>query len=155
MKSIAQIAKLQYSDCKSFIQTEHQYFSSIMCINNSKETNLEGFQAMDHIGEEEPPGRSILTFSSPFLFRMLTTPFIIPSARYCPSFVHLWSKQTLVEISVHHKQTAALLQKDAALDTTHPQHVILLLTLCLFTDFCSGDHRPKKWCKMLSSPGCS
>lgn len=54
-------------------------------------TNLEGFQAMDHIGDEEPPGRSILTFSSPFLFLMLTTPFIMPRARYWPSFVHLQS----------------------------------------------------------------
>lgn len=25
---------------------------------------------------------------------------------------------------------------------SYPQHVILLLTLCLFTDFCSGDHKP-------------
>lgn len=46
---------------------------------------------MDQIGEEEPPGRSILTFSSPFLLRMLTTPFIMPRARYWPSFVHLQS----------------------------------------------------------------
>lgn len=52
-----------------------------------KETYFEGFQAMDQIGEA--PGRSILTFSSPFLLRMLTTPFIMPRARYCPSFVHL------------------------------------------------------------------
>ena len=51
---------------------------------------MEGFQAMDQIGEEEPPGCSILTFSSPFLFLMLTTPFIMPRARYWPSFVHLW-----------------------------------------------------------------
>lgn len=54
--------------------------------NNGK-TYLEGFQAMDQIGEA--PGRSILTFSSPFLLRMLTTPFIMPRARYCPSLVHL------------------------------------------------------------------
>lgn len=55
--------------------------------NNGKKTYLEGFQAMDQIGEA--PGRSILTFSSPFLLRMLTTPFIMPRARYCPSLVHL------------------------------------------------------------------
>lgn len=30
------------------------------------------------------------------------------------------------------------------LDFTYPQHVILLLTLCLLTDFWSGDHRPNK-----------
>lgn len=60
-----------------------------------RKTNLEGFQAMDQIGEDEPPGRSILTLSSPFLFRMLTTPFIIPRARYWPSFVHLQSNETL------------------------------------------------------------
>ncbi|KAK7826347.1 hypothetical protein U0070_021361 [Myodes glareolus] len=41
---------------------------------------LEGFQQMDHIGEKEPPGRSIFTFSSPFLFRMLMTPLDIPRA---------------------------------------------------------------------------
>lgn len=50
---------------------------------------LEGFQQIDHIGEEEPPGRSILTFSSPFLFLMLTMPLNIPKARYWPSFVQL------------------------------------------------------------------
>lgn len=96
---------------------------------------------MDQIGEEEPPGRSILTFSSPFLFRMLTTPFIIPRARYCPSFVHLQANH-----AQQHKCTnenVLLLHKSAAPDFTYPQHVILLLTLCLFTDFCSGDHRPK------------
>ena len=45
---------------------------------------------MDQIGEREPPGRSIFTFSSPFLLRMLTTPLNIPRARYCPSFVQLF-----------------------------------------------------------------
>lgn len=53
------------------------------------ETHLDGFQAMDQTGAAELPERSILTFSSPFLLRMLTTPFIIPRARYCPSLVHL------------------------------------------------------------------
>lgn len=60
-----------------------------------QKTNLDGFHAMDQIGEDEPPGRSILTLSSPFLFRMLTTPFIMPRARYWPSFVHLQSNETL------------------------------------------------------------
>lgn len=43
---------------------------------------LDGFQQMDHIGDREPPGLWILTFSSPFLFRMLMTPLNIPRARY-------------------------------------------------------------------------
>lgn len=50
---------------------------------------LDGFQQMDHIGDEEAPARSIFTFSSPFLFRMLMTPLDIPKARYWPSFVQL------------------------------------------------------------------
>jgi len=50
---------------------------------------LDGFQQIDHIGDEAPPVRSILTFSSPFLFLMLTTPLNIPKARYWPSFVQL------------------------------------------------------------------
>lgn len=66
------------------------YFVRIWQVLWIARTHFEGFQAMDQIGEEEPPGRSILTFSSPFLLQMLTTPFIIPRARYWPSFVHLW-----------------------------------------------------------------
>lgn len=60
----------------------------LFCLFNNQilqivtKTHLEGFQAIDQMGDEEPPGRSILTFSSPFLLRMLTTPFIMPSARY-------------------------------------------------------------------------
>lgn len=50
---------------------------------------LDGFQQMDHTGDEAAPARSILTFSSPFLFRMLMTPLNIPKARYWPSFVQL------------------------------------------------------------------
>lgn len=57
---------------------------------------LDGFQQIDHIGDEVPPARSILTFSSPFLFRMLTTPLNIPRARYWPSFVQL-VKHTFTE----------------------------------------------------------
>lgn len=56
------------------------------------ETYLDGFHAIDQMGEDEPPGRSIFTFSSPFLFLMLTTPLIMPKARYWPSFVHLKQK---------------------------------------------------------------
>lgn len=44
-------------------------------------------------------------------------------------------------INVSH-ESVPLSQIVTAKDT-YPQHVILLLTLCLFTDFCSGDHRPK------------
>ena len=36
-----------------------------------------------------------------------------------------------------------LVNTKACLYVTYPQHVILLLTLCLETDFCSGDHKPK------------
>lgn len=49
---------------------------------------------MDHMGEREPPGRSIFTFSSPFLFRMLMIPLNIPRARYWPSFVQLFIQPT-------------------------------------------------------------
>ena len=47
-----------------------------------------------------------------------------------------------------------LLQYVTDKDFTYPQHVILLLTLCLLTDFCSGDHRPKhvKGAQMISTP---
>lgn len=52
--------------------------------------HLDGFQQMDQMGAREPPGRSIFTFSSPLLLRMLTTPLNIPRARYCPSLVQLF-----------------------------------------------------------------
>lgn len=65
---------------------------------------LDGFQQMDHIGDEPAPVRSILTFSSPFLFRMLMTPLNIPKARYWPSFVQLGKHTQAEEKTARAKQ---------------------------------------------------
>lgn len=59
------------------------FFVIVFALGGGKlKEHLEGFQQMDHIGEREQPGRSIFTFSSPFLFRMLIIPLNIPRARY-------------------------------------------------------------------------
>lgn len=65
---------------------------------------LDGFQQIDHIGDEAPPVRSILTFSSPFLFLMLTMPLNIPKARYWPSFVQLIKHTHIEEQTTKNKQ---------------------------------------------------
>lgn len=65
---------------------------------------LDGFQQIDHIGAEAPPVRSILTFSSPFLFLMLTMPLNIPKARYWPSLVQLIKHTHTEEQTTENKQ---------------------------------------------------
>lgn len=67
--------------------------------NKIKRIYLDGFQQIHQIGDKEPPGRSIFTFSSPFLFLILTMPLNIPRARYCPSFVQLRKKRETVSYS--------------------------------------------------------
>lgn len=80
-----------YLDLQGFPKRDNQKGSKYKTCSSFSvsQSYLEGFQVIDQIGDAVPPGLSIFTFSSPFLFLMLTTPLIMPRARYWPSFVQL------------------------------------------------------------------